>query len=534
MFTAPRQYYPEEEIVPIKDIVKAKWRDLVVEKDEDGTEKVNRINYEVCLLQALRDKVRSKEIWVVGTNRYQNPDLDLPTDFEQQRSDYYEALKQPTEANAFVEQVRTALQQALRSLDAAMPRLSPQVKILTRRNGWIHLSPLEAQPEPVNLARLKLDVAARWPMTSLLDMLKETDLQVGFTDLFTSISQREILSRETLQKRLLLCLYGLGTNTGLKRLANADPGTGYQDLRYVRSRYIHKEQLRNAIARVANAIFAVRKAEIWGEGTTACASDSKKFGAWNQNLLTEWHIRYRGPGIMVYWYVEKKSTCIYSQVKSCSSSEVAAMIEGILRHCIDAEIQANYVDSHGQSEVAFAFCHLLGFRLLPRLKDIGSQRLYRAESGRPEEFANLQPVLTRTIDWDLISNQYDELIKYATALRLGTADAESILRRFTRNNIQHPTYRALAELGKAMKTIFLCEYLQSEDLRREIHEGLNVVENWNSANSFIFYGKSGEIATNRLDDQEVAVLSLHLLQICLVYTLSRDFMGHFENYPCAA
>jgi TnpA family transposase len=123
----------------------------------------------------------------------------------------------------------------------------------------------------------------------------------------------------------------------------------------------------------------------------------------------------------------------------------------------------------------------------------------------------------RAIDWDLITNQYDELIKYATALRLGTADAESILRRFTRNNVQHPTYRALAELGKAMKTIFLCEYLHSEDLRREIHEGLNVVENWNSANGFIFYGRSGEIATNRLDDQEVAVLSLHLLQICLVY-----------------
>jgi hypothetical protein len=113
---SPRQYYPEEELVPIKDIVKAKWRDLVVEKDEDGTERVNRINYEVCLLQALRDKVRSKEIWVMGANRYQNPDLDLPTDFDQQRSDYYEALKQPTEAHLFVEQVRTSLQQALRSL----------------------------------------------------------------------------------------------------------------------------------------------------------------------------------------------------------------------------------------------------------------------------------------------------------------------------------------------------------------------------------------------------------------------------------
>ncbi|WP_044034514.1 Tn3 family transposase, partial [Microcystis aeruginosa] len=49
------------------------------------------------------------------------------------------------------------------------------------------------------------------------------------------------------------------------------------------------------------------------------------------------------------------------------------------------------------------------------------------------------------------------------------------------------------------------------------NEGLNVVENWNSANSFIFYGKNSEIATNRLDEQELSVLCLHLLQISLVY-----------------
>jgi TnpA family transposase len=348
-------------------------------------------------------------------------------------------------------------------------------------------------------------------------MLKETDLRVGITPHFVSSGAREHLDRATVQQRLLLCLYGLGTNPGLKRIVDAEQTESLADLRHLRRRYIRKEALRAAIAAVANAIFRVRQPEIWGEATTACASDSKKFGAWDQNLLTEWHVRYRGPGVMIYWHVNKKACCVYSQLKSCSSSEVAAMIEGVLRHCTEMHIERQYVDSHGQSEVAFGLTRLLGFELLPRLKAIGVQKLYRPEAGQAETYPRLAPVLTRPINWQLIRQQYDELIKYAAALRLGTADAESILRRFTRSAPQHPTYQALAELGKAVKTIFLCRYLSSEALRREIHEGLNVIENWNGANEFIFYGKGGEIATNRLDEQELAVLALHLLQISLVY-----------------
>jgi len=389
----------------------------------------------------------------------------------------------------------------------------------------IPLHDLRADPGPASIGTLDQEL-------DKLALLRSLDIPAGLferlslrslksyrrrvvVDAFRSATAWENLDREVLQERLLLTLYGLGSNAGIKRMSTGQQRTNYKDLLYVRRRYVNKDQLRAAIREVVNATLRARSREIWGEGTTACASDSKKFGAWDQNLLTEWHVRYGGRGVMIYWHVDRKSACIYSQLKRCSSSEVAAMIEGVLRHCTDMEVRRQYTDSHGQSEVAFAFCRLLGFELLPRLKAIATQRLYRPDDS--SAYRGLAPVLSRTIDWELIAQQYDQMVKYATALKLGTADTEDILRRFRRSNVQHPVYKALAELGKATKTIFLCRYLNSLELRREIHEGLNVIENWNNVNDFIYFGKGGEMASNRIDDQEIGMLCLHLIQLSLVY-----------------
>jgi TnpA family transposase len=514
-----RPVFDAAEAVPLDGVVRPAWRDLVVTRPRRGPARVNRINYELAALHTVRDKLRCKELWVAGADRYRDPDADLPADFAARRADHYAALALPLDADAFIAGLQQRLRGALAALDADLPK-NPHVTLSTSAGGRIKLAKLAPQAAPPTVEHLKAELSRRWPMIGLLDMLKEAELRVGFTDLFTTATAREHLDRPTLQKRLLLCLYGLGTNLGLRRISaegGADHGEGERDLAYVRRRFLTRDALRAAIARLVDALFAARLPQLWGEATTACASDSKKFGAWDQNLLTEWHARYRGPGVMVYWHVDKKAACVYSQLKRCSSSEVAAMITGVLRHCTQMAVDRQYVDSHGQSEVAFACCHLLGFRLLPRLKALARQKLYRPDAGAPEAYANLQPILTRPIRWDLIRQQYDELVKYATALRVGTADAEAILRRFTRANVQHPTYAAMAELGKVYKTLFLCDYLRLPELRREIQEGLNVVETWNSANGFIFFAKGGEFATNRLADQETAMLCLHLLQLSLVY-----------------
>lgn len=502
--------------IPIEGIIKSGLKNPIIHKDNYGNYLIEKVEYEICVLQALRDKLRCKEVWVVGADKYKNPEEDLPHDFDERRTEYYESLNQPEDPAPFIANLKEEMKNALLKFNKSVSK-DPDVRILNKKNGRINLTPFEKQADPKNIEHLKDEISNMWPMVNLLDILKESDLRVNFTELLQSAADREILDELVKRRRLLLVLFALGTNTGLKRIANATDGpASFDSLRYLKRKYINKDNLRSANIEVVNAIHKARLNRIWGEGTS-CASDSKKFGAWDQNLMTKWHIRYRGRGVMIYWHIEDKSSCIYSQLKSCSSSEVAAMIEGVLKHCTDLKIDRNYVDTHGQSEVAFAFSHLLNFSLMPRFKSLAKKKLYLPDNELKNELDNLKSILTRCINWKLIEEQYDQMIKYTTALKLGTATAEAIMKRFTRNNLQHPTYKALQELGKVIKTIFLCEYLTSKPLRIEINEGLNVVENWNSTNGFIFYGKSGEISTNNLEDQELSVLCLHLLQNCLVY-----------------
>jgi TnpA family transposase/putative NIF3 family GTP cyclohydrolase 1 type 2 len=509
-------WYPIEVSPPIEGAVPSSWEDIVTEQDSAGETRVNRLTYELSVLQTLRERVRTKEIWVSGAAQFRNPEDDLPRDFDQHRATYYADLHLPLSADEFVASLKTQLTTALTSFERFMAKKPKDVAIGTKRGkGWITLSPLPKQPEPKHLPRLKTEILRRWGVIGLLDIFKEAAMLTGCLDCFQSTGSREALPPDLLHKRLLLCMYGLGTNMGIKRMAGVDPHITAEDLRYTRRRYLHKEHLRAAIAQVVNALLHVRLEAIWGEATSTCASDSKKFHAVDQNLLTQWHARYRGPGVLVYWHVERRSVCIYSQLKSCTSPEVAAMLEGVLRHCTDMTIKHHMTDSHGQSEIGFAFSHLLGFRLLPRLKPIHSQRLALVEAGTQDNYPHLKAALGKAINWDVIRQQYDMMVKYATALKTGTADADALLRRFTRSNLQHPTYQGLHELGRVMKTIFLCEFLSDPRLRQEIQEALNVIEQWNSVNGFIFSARGGELLSNRPENQEMAVLCLHLIQVSL-------------------
>jgi len=143
------------------------------------------------------------------------------------------------------------------------------------------------------------------------------------------------------------------------------------------------------------------------------------------------------------------------------------LVEDAIRHGTTMTVEGNYVDTHGQSEIGFGITRLLGFDLLPRIKQINRVRLYRPRSGQPDAYPLLAPALTRPIRWDPVVQNYDQMIKYATPIRQGTASTEAILRRFTRS-ASHPTHQAMLEVGRAQRTIFVARFLRRRELQREI------------------------------------------------------------------
>ncbi|HVB41074.1 MAG TPA: Tn3 family transposase [Streptosporangiaceae bacterium] len=324
-------YYPTGEHIVTDGVVCPDWAEFALATDTRGRTRVVRQVYECCVLIALRERLRCKEIWVAGADAWRNPDEDLPADFEDHRAQHYQQLSLPREARAFTASLQTEMRAELDALQQVLPAC-PWLRIESHRlAGPIRLTRLERQPEPQNLRRLKAAIRDRWGTVPLIDVLKEAALRTGMLNALTPAGRGNI-AEEILFERLLLCIYAYGTNSGLRTVAAGEHGHTEADLRYVARRYLTPAGLKAVAVAIADATFAARQQAVWGEGTTTLASDSTHFSAYDRNVFTEWHSRYGGRGVLVYWSVEAGAMAIHSQLISCTASEVAAMIEGVMRH----------------------------------------------------------------------------------------------------------------------------------------------------------------------------------------------------------
>lgn len=296
------KYYAIGETVPVERIVTAELAELMYRTDKRGRRRILRSVYECGVFQTLRDKLRCKEIWVHGAYKWRNPDDDLPKDYETKRAENYAKLHKPLDATKFTAELIEEMDHELLALNDALPNLH-WLRIAERRKGGaILLTPLDPLPEPRNLRKLKAAVRTRWGVVPLLDMFTETALRTGCLDALIPVGTRIGMEPHEFFERMLLVIYALGTGAGIRSVASGDHPYSEEDLRYARRRFLSVTGARQVAKVIANATFAARQSWLWGEGTTAVASDSTHFSAYDQNIFTEYHSRYKRAkrGVLIY------------------------------------------------------------------------------------------------------------------------------------------------------------------------------------------------------------------------------------------
>lgn len=253
--------------IPMIDILSSDLHQTITESQSGNhnsrlkqlnKETIDHMYYEVMVLNKLYDKLQCKAIWIEGAHRFRNPDEDMPKDFDQNEEYYFNLLNLPMDASAFTKDLKNEVDDALDMLNQSLPN-NPKVKIVKNKKGFrFKVSPSEPQAESTNLAALHKEIQKRWPSINLIDIVKESELRIGFSKHCTSTSRFQKLSVEELCRRLLLGFYGIGSNIGFKRLSAANKSVKESDLHYTKRRHINVDNVRAAIVDIINETIAIR------------------------------------------------------------------------------------------------------------------------------------------------------------------------------------------------------------------------------------------------------------------------------------
>ena len=321
-------------------------------------------------------------------------------DFEDRRVEHYGALRKPLDPTEFIDELRE--RDAHRTGSPARRAAECDwLEIKERTPG-----PDQADADPprsrshATCAGLRPRSQTRWGVVPLIDILKETVLRTGCLSAVDLGRRPRHPAGEVLVERLLLAIYAYGTNTGIRAMAGGAHGHSEDDIRYARRRYLNAgggTADRDRDRRTPPSRPAARRS--WGAGLDRDRFGFDAFGA-SIRTSSPSALPLRPPRRAHLLDVEKGSVVIHSQLLNCSASEVRAMVDGAIHHGTEMAVEANYVDTHGQSEIGFGITKLLGFDLLPRIKRINEVKLYRPAAGEPDLWPGLKPAMTRPISWD--------------------------------------------------------------------------------------------------------------------------------------
>jgi len=436
-----------------------------------------------------------------------------------------EALLQvgPGERLTLLEVLRTApTRVSALALVAALRRLE-QIRAL-----GVSDVPVQDLPE-ARLARLAWHAQSAWAQT-LLRMSEERRLATLLV--FAHVADGQLATTD-LPLSVCAVLLARACNIGLKTVARPEvPALSLPHLSWVQQNYLRVETLTAANARLVDTQAQLPLAQAWGGGEVASA-DGMRFVVPVRTIHAGWNRKYFGSerGVTYYNFTSDQFSGFHGIVIPGTLRDSLFILAGLLEQQTSLDPREIMADTHGYSEVVFGLFSLLGFRFSPRLADLPDQRFWRMS--KEDDYGDLNELSRYVINTRLIAEHWDDMLRLAGSLKLGKVKATAVMRTLQRAGSLSGLGRAVAEVRRVEKTLYLLAYVQDEAYRRRILVQLNRGEGRHAVARAVFHGKKGELRQRYREGMEDQLGALGLVVNALVLWNTRYLQQALEQHKAA-
>lgn len=482
------------------DFISKRWKKHLYE--DDGTT-INRHYYEMAVLTELREHIRAGDVSIVGSRQYR--------DFEEYlfSEDTWNQTKENTRLSVSLS-FKDYITERTSSLNGRLQWLAANSNKLDRvslEKGKLSLARLE-KDVPEEAKKFSASLYQMLPRIKLTDLLMDVAHITGFHEQFTHASNnRKPDKEETII--IMAALLGMGMNIGLSKMAEATPGLTYKQLANVSQWRMYEDAMNKAQAILVNFHHKLQLSSYWGDGTTS-SSDGMRMQLGVSSLHADANPHYgTGKGATIYRFTSDQFSSYYTKIIHTNSRDAIHVLDGLLHHETDLNIEEHYTDTAGYTDQIFGLTHLLGFKFAPRIRDLSDSKLFTID--KASEYPKLEAILRGQINTKVIKENYEDVLRLAHSIREGTVSASLIMGKLGSYSRQNSLATALREMGRIEKTIFILNYISDESLRRKIQRGLNKGEAMNGLARAIFFGKQGELRERTIQHQLQRASALNII-----------------------
>lgn len=463
-----------------------------------GERMLRRRHFEVCVFAHLAAELKSGDMSIAGSDEYADYREQLLSweACEPLVADYCRELELPMTATAFVAELQAWLTETARRVDAGYPENG---QLVIDERGQPRLKKLPTAAQRASVRELEAAIHSRLPERQIIDILVNIAHYTNWIRHFGPLSGADP-KLERAMERYILTAFTYGCTLGPAQAARHLRGlVTPHELSFVNRRHVNAPKLNAALVDIINAYASFPLPKFWGAGTAA-AADGTKYDLYEQNLLAEYHIRYGGWGGIAYHHVSDTYVALFSHFIPCGTWEAIYIIEGLLKNASEIQPDAVHADTQGQSTPVFALAHLLGIRLMPRIRNWKDLVFYRPD--RETTYHHIDSLFTEVIDWKLIETHWQDLLQVVLSIRAGKISSVTLLRKLGHESRKARLYQAFREVGRVVRTVFLLQYLADPEMRQQITAMTNKVEAYNGFAGWLFFGGEGIIAENNPEEQE--------------------------------